>query len=103
MAKNTEYLSGSPLFLRLLITNLEYKFNFMVKGYPIAFTLENGTHVIVNKTGPETYDFTLEPTDGPSRQFTYRDDRSKTDVDNELDFEQLDAVRTFWLKNEDVA
>lgn len=75
----------------------------MVKEYPIGFTLENGTHVTVNKTGPETYDFKLEPTHGSSRHFTYRDDRSKAEVDNELDFEQLDAVRTFWLKNEDVA
>ncbi|MCU7550903.1 hypothetical protein OCK74_17415 [Chitinophagaceae bacterium LB-8] len=74
----------------------------MVKHYPIAFTLESGTHVIVHNTGPETYEFTLEPAHGPSRQFTYRDDRSKTEVDDELDFEQLDAVRTFWLKNEDV-
>lgn len=74
----------------------------MLKEYPIAFTLENGTHVVVHKTGPETYDFTLEPADGPPRQFTYRDDLPKTEVDEALDFEQLDAVRTFWLKNEDV-
>jgi hypothetical protein len=74
----------------------------MVKEYPIGFTLENGTHVIVNKTGPDTYDFTLEPTDRPPRHFTYRDDSTKAEIDETLDFEQLDAVRTFWLKNEDV-
>jgi hypothetical protein len=75
----------------------------MVKEYPIAFTLENGTHVVVHKTGPETYDFTLEPTHGAPRHFTYRDDVPKAEIDETLDFEQLDAVRTFWLKNEDVA
>ena len=75
----------------------------MLKEYPIGFTLENGTHVIVNKTGPNTYDFTLEPTEGAPRHFTYRDDSTKAEIDETLDFEQLDAVRTFWLKNEDVA
>lgn len=75
----------------------------MIKRFPVEFTLESGTHVVVNKTGDDTYDFRLRPSDNrPARQFTLDNHRSKTDVDDSLDFEQLDAVRKFWLENEDI-
>jgi hypothetical protein len=75
----------------------------MKKSYPLKFTLENGTHVVVNKTGTNTFDFTLNPHKGPTSQFTYVEDgRSKTAVEESLDFEQIDALRTFWLENEDI-
>jgi hypothetical protein len=75
----------------------------MVKKYPIKFTLESGTHVVVNKNSENTYDFSLTPPEGANRHFTYvEDDRPKAEVDESLDFEQLDAVRTFWLLNEDI-
>lgn len=75
----------------------------MIKDYPVEYTLDSGTHVIVNKTGHETYDFELRPTEGEVRHFTYvDDDRPKAEKDELLDFEQLNAVRHFWLLNEDV-
>ncbi len=50
----------------------------MKKGYPLEFTLENGTHVVVNKTGTNTFDFTLKPKHGSTRQFTFIDDEKFT-------------------------
>lgn len=73
----------------------------MKKHYPIKFTLENGTHVVVEKTSNDTYDFTLRSEEG-ERHFTYVDDqRSKTEIDESLDFDQLNAVRRLWLEDED--
>lgn len=74
----------------------------MKKQYPLKFTLENGTHVIVNKTSSNTYDLSLTPHGGPDRHFTYvDDDRPKTLVDENLDFDQLNAIRRLWLEDED--
>ncbi len=74
----------------------------MIKKYPLEFTLDNDTHVVVNKTGPDTYEFSLTPKERPPYRFTYKDDKPKAEVDETLHFEQLNALRTFWLKNEDV-
>lgn len=75
----------------------------MTQHYPLEFTLENGTHVLVNKTGTNTFDFTMKPEEGPTRHFTYVDDgRSKTEVEESLDFDQVDALRKFWLENADI-
>lgn len=67
--------------------------------FPIHFTLENGTKVQVNKVADNIYDFLLTELDGKTDNFTYtRDSRSKEEVERSLDFHQLDALRTFWLK-----
>ena len=73
----------------------------MSKRYPLKFTLEDGVHVEVNKTGDNTYDFTLRSKEWPDRHFTYvDDDRSKDEIIESLDFDQLNAVRRFWLEQE---
>lgn len=75
----------------------------MSKRYPIEFTLEDDTHVIINKTGTNIYDFTLNPTEGPTHHFTYvEDDRPKAEVEQSLNFDELNALRRFWLETEDV-
>ena len=68
--------------------------------YPIKFTLEDGVHVEVNNTGNNTYDFVLNK-DGNIRHFTFKDDRPRDEVIESLDFDQLNAVRRFWLKHEE--
>lgn len=75
-----------------------------MKEYPLHFTLSSGTEVIVDNTGRNTYEFTLKHEDGrPTEHFTYVDDyRPKSEWDDVLAFEQLDALRTFWLMNEEV-
>ena len=76
---------------------------FMSKQYPLRFTLEDGIKVVVNKTGNNTYDFTLDK-HGAASHFTYvNDGRPKSEIDAGLDFDQLNAVRRFWLETEDVA
>ena len=71
--------------------------------YPLKFTLEDGIHVQVNKTGNEIYDFTLSSNEGPDRHFTFvDDDRTKDEKTESLDFDQLNAVRAFWLKQHPV-
>ena len=75
----------------------------MKKDYPLEFTLEDGTHVEVNKTGSNTYDFTLQPEKGPVRHFTFVDDEKFTaEVEKTLDFDQLNALRRFWLESEKI-
>ena len=75
----------------------------MTTHFPFEFTLDNGTPVVVNKTGTNTYDFTLHPEDGATRQFTYvNDGRTKTEAEASLGFEEIDALRRFWLANEDI-
>ncbi len=74
----------------------------MSKHYPLKFTLEDGIHVEVNKTGNDTYDFILKPKEGPERHFTIVDGISKDKVTESLDFDQLNAVRRFWLEQEHV-
>lgn len=75
----------------------------MSTHYPLRFTLENGTHVTVNRNNANTFEFHLDSPDESPRQFIYvQDDRSKTEVEESLDFNQLDALRRFWLETEDI-
>ncbi|WP_423148204.1 hypothetical protein [Rubrolithibacter danxiaensis] len=75
----------------------------MEQQYPLEFTLEDGTQVLVNKTGTHTFEFTLETEDTPVRHFTYiQDQRSKSEVEEGLDFGELDVLRRFWLETEDI-
>ena len=71
--------------------------------YPLKFTLEDGIHVEVNKTGNDIYDFCLKSDEGRNRHFTYvDDDRTKDEKTEALDFDELNAVRAFWLKQHPV-
>jgi hypothetical protein len=75
----------------------------MKKHFPLEFTLENGSHVLVEKTGPNIYTFTIKPEEGPARQFTYVDDgKTKSEAEVSLDFEEVDALRRFWLETSDI-
>lgn len=75
----------------------------MIESFPVRFTLESGTSVTVNKTAPDTYQFFLKPVQKAVMDFTYVDDgRPKAAWDESLDFQQLEALRTFWLMNEEV-
>lgn len=74
----------------------------MSQPYPLHFTLEDGVHVTVSKTGDNIYDFTLTPEHGPERHFTFVDDKPHDDVNATLDFDQMNAVRRFWLEQEDL-
>jgi hypothetical protein len=70
----------------------------MIHNFPIEYTLESGTRVTINKESADTYDFFLKPIKKPAGQFTYVDDgRPKSAWDDSLDFEQLEALRKFWL------
>ncbi|MGE5518532.1 MAG: hypothetical protein ACM3VS_01310 [Candidatus Dadabacteria bacterium] len=74
----------------------------MRHSYPVEFTLDDGMHVVVKKTGDHVFDFALEPTKGDSRHFYINDEEEFTDQkEAELDFDQLNAVRTFWLLTRD--
>jgi len=76
----------------------------MQKNYPLQFTLEDGMHVTVNKTGEHIYDFTLKDKEKPARHFTVNDGEEFTEEkEKALDFDQLNALRRFWLetRNED--
>jgi hypothetical protein len=69
----------------------------------MEFTLESGTTVVVHKRADETYDFNLTTTEGEGSAFTYRDgEHTKAEWNAMLEFEQLDALREFWLKTEDI-
>lgn len=71
--------------------------------FPLEFTLDSGTNVVVRHTGGNQYDFSLAPTDEAPRHFTYVDgERSKAEWDEIADFEQLEALRRFWLETEDI-
>lgn len=73
----------------------------MEKQYPLHFSLSNGTKVEVNETGTNTYEFSLQPGEGAARQFTYINTEDFTaKAEETFDFEQLDALRTFWLELE---
>lgn len=75
----------------------------MSKHYPLHFTLDDGVQVAVNKTGDNTYDFTIRRREGESRHFTFIDDsRPKDQVVEGLDFDQLNAVRRFWLERDEI-
>lgn len=73
----------------------------MKKQFPLHFTLEDGTRVVVDHTPDHTYDFTLKPENGQERHFSYRDDETFTnEMEEALDFDQLNALRRFWLEQE---
>ena len=75
----------------------------MIESFPVEFTLESGTKVTVDKKGTDKYDFSLRSTAKPVDSFTYVDDGTpKAEWDERLEFEQLEALRTFWLMNENV-
>jgi len=75
----------------------------MTNHFPLEFTLENGTHVSVNNSGSNTFDFTLHPENGSARHFTYvNDGRTKTEAEEPLSFEEVDALRRFWLETTDI-
>ncbi len=72
----------------------------MSEHYPLTFTLEDGIHVVVNKTGNDTYDFTLTPKGGVQRHFTFVEEIPRDKRIDSLDFDELNAVRRFWLEQE---
>ncbi len=72
----------------------------MSKNYPLNFILEDGVHVEVNKTGDNTYDFILTPKHGNKRSFKYIDEIPRDKGIEDMDFDQLNAVRKFWLEQE---
>ncbi len=69
----------------------------------MQFTLENGTNVTVGKQDNGSYHFSVTPTQGATQSFTYREgEHTKAEWDKLLDFDQLDALREFWLKTDAV-
>lgn len=69
--------------------------------FPMEFSLDNGTLVTVHDMGGDQYDFTLKPEEGAPRSFTYVEgERTKAEWDEIADFDQLQALRTFWLNTE---
>ncbi len=75
----------------------------MSTSYPMDFTLEDGTRVTVNQISTNTYDFAMQPEKGPVTHFTYEEDgRTKTEVEENLNFDELNALRRFWLEREDL-
>ncbi|MDQ3289766.1 MAG: hypothetical protein M3Q05_00600 [Bacteroidota bacterium] len=75
----------------------------MSSHFPLHYTLENGSHVVVNKTGANIYDFIIKPDDGSTRTFTYVDDgKTRTEAEESLDFEEIDALRRFWLETQEI-
>lgn len=75
----------------------------MATHFPLEFTLDTGTKVVIQKRESDTYDFTLTPKEGAAQSFVYREgEHTKAEWDALLEFEQLDALREFWLKTEDI-
>jgi hypothetical protein len=69
--------------------------------FPLKFTLDTGTHVVVSETGTGRYDFELSTEAGTPRRFTYIDgEKTKAEWDEEADYDQMEALRMFWLKTE---
>jgi hypothetical protein len=74
----------------------------MEKHFPLHFTLDDGTQVTVDKTGNRLYDFTLKPENREARHFRYDNGEEFTDAkEAALDFDQLNALRKFWLLTRD--
>ncbi|MGV3640004.1 MAG: hypothetical protein ACO1NZ_05745 [Adhaeribacter sp.] len=75
----------------------------MTTHFPMEFSLENGSQVLVEKMGTQ-YTFTITPEEGPSRHFIYIDNgKTREEAERGLDFEQVDALRRFWLETSDLA
>jgi len=82
-----------------MIFDCNYKKLIMEKQYPLEFTLEDGTEVVISKTSEHLYDFKLTDEEHGTRHFTYNDQEVFTDEkEKELDFDQLNALRRFWLE-----
>lgn len=76
----------------------------MEREYPFDYTLEDGTAVTVNHAGNQLYEFILKPDRGETRRFTYDNSEEFTEAkEAELDFDQLNALRRFWLLTRDEA
>ena len=74
----------------------------MAEQFPVEYHLESGTKVTVDKISERNFNFTLQPKEGNASQFTYvHDESTKGEWDDELEFEQLDALKAFWIKYED--
>ena len=69
--------------------------------YPFTFTLEDGIHVEVNATSENTYDFTLTPKHGEQKHFTFVEEIPRDKGIDSLDFDELNALRRFWLEQEE--
>lgn len=75
----------------------------MATEYPLQFTLEDGVEVTIYKTNGTTYEFELKPKEGLASSFTYVEDgRPRNETTEMLNFDQLNAVRRFWLEQEDM-
>ncbi len=74
----------------------------MSKHYPLKFSLPDGVHVEVDKTGDNTYNFILTPKEGAQRRFEYVEQIPRDKSIEMLDFDQLNAVRRFWLEQEEM-
>jgi len=74
----------------------------MAVHFPLHFTLENGTKVVVHKGDANAYEFSLTPAHGTAQSFTYHaGEHTKAEWDQLLNFDQLDAPREFWLQTGD--
>lgn len=75
----------------------------MTTQFPLEYSLENGTQVTVSDQGSGLYEFRMQPGHGEPRNFTYVDGRhTKAEWDEMLDYEQLEALRKFWLETEEI-
>ncbi len=74
----------------------------MPHNYPLNFTLDDGVNVTVNKNGDNMYEFTLKSGDEPDRHFSFIDDKPRNELIDTLDFDELNAVRRFWLEQENM-
>ena len=75
----------------------------MATQFPLHFTLESGTQVIIRDEGAGQYLFSMNSEESGERQFTYQDGaHTKAEWDEIADFEQLEALRKFWLEMEEV-
>ncbi len=73
----------------------------MALAYPFEFTLESGTHVVIKRVDNQNFDFVLKPEEGGERHFSYNDDVEFTnEMEEKLDFDELNALRRFWLERE---
>jgi hypothetical protein len=75
----------------------------MAVHYPVTFILEDGIHVEVTQTATGTYDFVLTPKEGDKRHFTFVEENPRDKNIDSLDFDQLNAVRRFWLEQEEMS
>ena len=73
----------------------------MALEFPFEFTLESGTHVTVKRVDQRNYDFVMRPDEDEERHFAYNADVEFTpEMEDKLDFDELNALRRFWLEQE---